>query len=796
MKGFSRVAVCLFVCCLTVTLSAARTYKETDGLVIMEIENTESPLGKWVLKDDNPNFNGDGFLEFTGNEITKGPPKSPLEFRFRISKAGIYSIKLRARKRLDGAESDLCNDCYVRVEGDYASGSNEVALRALQNDTKLYGGPANGWGWAGNLDARDADHTQAKYDFKAGEEYLLVVSGRSKRYQIDRIVFVHSSANLSDAESGPESPLVEDTNPVDNPGGSISGELKKWHKVTLTLTGPEASESGNPNPFTDYRMDVTFTNGSSSLTVPGYFAADGDAANSGASSGNTWRAHLCPDKTGTWNYSVSFMEGANCAVNGGGTALPPFDGIAGSFVVAETDKSGRDMRAKGWLQYTGEHYLRFKGSGEYFLKQGADAPENFLAYEDFDGPFKSDGRKDNLVKSWSAHVTDWNDGDPAWNGNKGKGIIGAINYLASEGMNVFSFLPMNIGGDDRNVFPYLDYDERYRMDCSRLDQWAIVFEHGTKMGMFLHFKTQETENELLLDGGDPGARRKLYYRELIARFAHNPALNWNLGEENNDQSDKQRKAMAQYFHDNDPYGHHIVIHTYPGGDDNIYTPLLGSNSKLTGPSLQLSSSTFSDVHARVCEWIDKSANAGKPWAVAVDEPGDASHALRPDNDAGSSHEDGRKNGIWGTFLAGGWGNEWYFGYQHDHSDLTCEDFRSRDQWWDYCRYALEFFHHNAIPFHEMVNDNGLSSADNDYCFYKEGEVYVIYLKNGGTTNLDLGAAEGSFQVRWYDPRNGGSLQNGSVSEVAGGGEAALGNACIARLSGESTTFSRVVPMIR
>ncbi len=76
----------------------------------------------------------------------------------------------------------------------------------------------------------------------------------------------------------------------------------------------------------------------------------------------------------------------------------------------------------------------------------------------------------------------------------------------------------------------------------------------------------------------------------------------------------------------------------------------------------------------------------------------------------------------------------------------------------------------------MVNDNSLSSADNDYCFYKEGEVYVVYLKNGGTTNLDLGAAEGSFQVRWYDPRNGGSLQTGSVSEVAGGDEVALGNA--------------------
>jgi len=72
-----------------------------------------------------------------------------------------------------------------------------------------------------------------------------------------------------------------------------------------------------------------------------------------------------------------------------------------------------------------------------------------------------------------AHIKDWNRGDPTWQNAKGKGIIGAINYLASKGMNVFSFLPLNIEGDDRNVFPYTTYDERLRMDVSRLAQWEI-----------------------------------------------------------------------------------------------------------------------------------------------------------------------------------------------------------------------------------------------------------------------------------------------------------------------------------
>ena len=41
----------------------------------------------------------------------------------------------------------------------------------------------------------------------------------------------------------------------------VSGELKKWHNVTLTFTGPDTSEDAKPNPFRDYRLTVTFAKG-------------------------------------------------------------------------------------------------------------------------------------------------------------------------------------------------------------------------------------------------------------------------------------------------------------------------------------------------------------------------------------------------------------------------------------------------------------------------------------------------------------------------------------------------------
>jgi hypothetical protein len=99
---------------------------------------------------------------------------------------------------------------------------------------------------------------------------------------------------------------------------TFSGEWRQWHKVTLTLDGPQADEAAtDPNPFLDYRVDVTFTHesGSPSYRVPGYFAGDGNAGETSATQGNKWRAHFTPDKAGRWNLSVAFVTGKGVAVD-------------------------------------------------------------------------------------------------------------------------------------------------------------------------------------------------------------------------------------------------------------------------------------------------------------------------------------------------------------------------------------------------------------------------------------------------------------------------------------------------
>lgn len=580
------------------------------------------------------------------------------------------------------------------------------------------------------------------------------------------------------------------------PSVTIDGELQKWHRVTLVFDGPETSEMAENNPFLNYRLDVTFTNGQETFVVPGFYAADGNAAETSADSGNKWMVRFTPDQIGEWHYQVSFKQGDHIAV-ADPEAIPGvqsagyFDGTEGTFNIGPSDKTGGDNRAQGRLNYIGEPYLKYQESGKYFIKVGVDAPENLFAYQDFDAtPNVFD-----LRKQWEPHQKDFEVVAERflWQGGKGRNLMGAINYLESEGLNVFSFLTFNIDGDDRNVFPYLlkvsetEYQSyanekkhinawdslfhKTRLDVSKLEQWERILDYAETKGMFLHFKTHETETDHLMDGGVFGTEGRLYYRELIARFGHHLSMNWNLGEENNQPIEEVIKA-ANYVHNLDPYKHHLVMHTFPNQDDR-YAGLIGDQSPLTGASLQLSDEEFVDVHPRVLKWRHKSDSTGKRWALAVDEPGKAQIALLPDEED-PEHNLARSNALWGTLMAGGYGVEWYFGYASPHSDLTCQDFRSRDLFWDQNRYAWQFFE-NHLPFWEMEPGDQLTADTVSFCLAKEGEVYAIYLPAGlATTDLELGSSQSEFSVQWYDPRNGGELTTGSVTKIKASGTSSIG----------------------
>ena len=569
----------------------------------------------------------------------------------------------------------------------------------------------------------------------------------------------------------------------------IEGELLQWHKITIVIEGPETSEWAKENPFLDYKLEATFTNGSKSYTVPGFYAADGFAAETSADEGKTWKIHFCPDQTGTWNYKISFRKGKDIVVKEGEIEGEPvaIDGLEGSFEVAETNKTGNDFRAKGRIVNGEKGYFKFQDTDEIWIKNGADSPENFLAFADFDQTSRfslktevREGEADpkKSLHKYEAHVADWREGNPSWQNGKGKGMIGALNYLKSAGVNSVYMLTMNILGDGKDVWPYTDHNERYRFDCSKLDQWEMVFDHAEKLGIMLHFVLQETENECLLDNGYTDVQRKLYLRELVARFGHHLAVSWNIGEENGPaawtpigQTDQQKKDMMNFLKKVNPYPSVVVLHTHSDDkhQDEYLNPMLGF-AGLDGPSLQIGNPA--QVHERIKNWIDESEKSGKRWLVNLDEIGPAWKGVMPDSHD-AKHDTVRQDCLWGTLLAGGAGVEWYCGYRYPHNDLNLEDFRSRDNWWKQSTLATQFM--LQFPLESMNYNDEIIKVEGAYCLEKPGELYLIYLP-AGTQNakIDL-KGEKDFSVKWFNPREGGEMLDGTVKTVSASGLQNLGN---------------------
>ncbi len=557
---------------------------------------------------------------------------------------------------------------------------------------------------------------------------------------------------------------------------TMTGIARTWHTLQFAFPGPGSNQlADDPNPFLDFRLQVTFTGPAGQVyVVPGFFGGDGQ----GGPAGNTWMARFTPDSGGLWNFDVSFRQGENVSISLDAEAGLPshFDSLRGKFRVMRADPEGPGFIKHGRLEYVGEHYLKFR-NGSYFIKGGTDSPENFLAYEGFDGI--DDMGNVGIVHEYEPHVADWNPGDPDFvsdtTGYDGKAIIGALNYLSSVGVNSIYFLPMNLGGDGRDTCPFVAYPKsafnKTHYDLGRMEQWRTVFDHAQRKGVMLHFVLAETEsgNERWLDEGELGIERKLYFRELVARFGHALALKWNLCEEADFFNEDDLRNQAEYLQALDPYDHPICYHSFTNNVQD-YAEVSGE-SVFSASAVQYH---IDDANDHV-EWLrDTTAAAGHKWVVDMDENAPAGLGLTNGN-----ADDLRKRALYDVYFSGG-NIEWYAGY---HSlplggDVKMEDFRTREEMWNFMRYAREFMQQN-MPFWDMQPADGLLSGESathggGQVFSLPTRAWAIYLPDASPSGtIDLSdSIHDELELQWFNPRSG--AVEGTVQVVAGGAPLALG----------------------
>jgi len=177
-----------------------------------------------------------------------------------------------------------------------------------------------------------------------------------------------------------------------------------------------------------------------------------------------------------------------------------------------------------------------------------------------------------------------------WGDRKaGHGIVGALQYLHEQDLNAIYVIPMNLGGDGKDTYPFAtvhDYDvfwyaghenqppsgsghpqvlgpqEPWRLfqySVKRMQEWNTVLEFAMSRGIFVQMLLHEQERANLHWLGydwNPSAplspiqlpnsashwiesprlhlrhARQLYIKMMLALFGHHPGLQWNLCEEN------------------------------------------------------------------------------------------------------------------------------------------------------------------------------------------------------------------------------------------------------------------------
>ncbi|MEM9282884.1 MAG: DUF5060 domain-containing protein [Verrucomicrobiota bacterium] len=557
---------------------------------------------------------------------------------------------------------------------------------------------------------------------------------------------------------------------------TVGGDLMQWHEVIVDLTGPASSETADPNPFLHFRYNVHFTGPSGqTFLLPGYFAGNG----SGGNAGSIWRVHFNPDEVGVWNYSVSFRQGTNVAVDlspTAGTPNPSYDGLSGQFTITESDKTGEDFRApaRGMLVNRGHSYLTFGGSGRPFLYTGPGIPENFLGYRGFTNTTVGIGH------NFTVHESNWNTGDPDWNNGAGRALIGAINYIADQGGNALYLMSNTVGGDAHDVFMHLDANNsKDRYDNLKLDQWAIALNYAQQRGIFIHWHLAEHENPNKHYYGTQAipALRQLFYRMMVARFGHHNGIKWNLMEETTWDED-DRRAQAAYLKAIDPYDHPLTFQLGGIGLDFSEYDLHLGETNFDAFSFQGNNSNDA-MWNEIRNSIASSVNAGAAWTAAWDEPQKIENDLTDNN---NGYPLGRYGKMWPCLMAGGDGFMWYI--QQDGGghgfDQRIEDFTIMGPAMNWSRYIRDFL--SPLPLLEMVPtraglNQGLTVTSGPaYMLSKAGVSYAIYRRDGGNgISLDLSAANGTFSIKWFDPRNGG-FHLGTKTTVQGGSVVDLGSA--------------------
>jgi uncharacterized protein YjdB len=227
--------ICLCLFSVSIALQAQSNIKYGLDYIVFEAEDTDTPLGSlWTVREpgdpeylkyltnvgSSPDPMNNTYLEYTGPWLGAG---SELTYNFTAPKTGTYQIAMRMHSPLRPGElADKRNDFFIKMEGNFTSGSTKHTESDLRTFHKLFGRGANKWGTCINLEHNG--NNGVFYNFIEGEVYTFTLKGRSSTAVIDYITFYDTSYlihNINNQSTDLALQLPEEIRPYAEPTGIV-----------------------------------------------------------------------------------------------------------------------------------------------------------------------------------------------------------------------------------------------------------------------------------------------------------------------------------------------------------------------------------------------------------------------------------------------------------------------------------------------------------------------------------------------------------------------------------------------
>lgn len=355
------------------------------------------------------------------------------------------------------------------------------------------------------------------------------MTGRRRRvaFRLTVLVTVVLFASCTPEETvGPTTPLTTSTTnpaPVINPVPTVVGVEESSESVEIyekfELFVDLDAEYDNPFDLREVALEARFTGpDGSEFVVPGFWDAR-----------DSWRLRFTPSTVGQWGYRVT-------AIDHRGTSPP----LEGSFEVVDGDR-------RGWLQI-GSNVDR--SYSPRYLAYSDGTPWYGRGHADLDmalgGPDPAGGlRLFNLMPERGENFVMW---WPTWGSNF---IQADYNHYSPSQLEVIDFVLAEAEAADATV-TFTVWTHQYLRTGNH--EWGDARWRHNGFSLLTDIDGFFVDEESL-------AWQENYYRYVIARYAHSPAVAmWQTiteinGTESYEQTNPWHEAVNRYFQENDPYRH-------------------------------------------------------------------------------------------------------------------------------------------------------------------------------------------------------------------------------------------------